>query len=323
MLVVPVLVVFYLPVYASYESCVGKYGPASTGRVDGVAGPCYGATMLTGAIVIALYAIALVTGVVGFVLGIVDGRARHRFACGRWICVVVVGLTGPWALLAYAFAFGLGRLLPPRRAAQPRQSDVALRQGWQEAIHLYQRLARGEGPPSVIAPGFLGPGAIHMDAPLLYSRFYGTTVTYGQSWTYAYGSPAVVTGALIGNVIGNSIAKTRAANLARPQWREFAYARVVVTPLTTWCCIDGRWLAFDHEAALEYVIDGPACILTFAGVEPLRLSGPSAWCHAVLYAYCRYGPSGWQQAPFLHPLREAVLSSTKAADSAMTASDNA
>ena len=47
-----------------------------------------------------------------------------------------------------------------------------------------------------------------------------------------------------------------------------------------------------------------SCILTFADIEPLRLHGPSVWCHAVLFAYLRYGPA-WQTAPFLHPLRQA------------------
>ncbi|MEO3780681.1 hypothetical protein ABGB16_28490 [Micromonospora sp. B11E3] len=160
----------------------------------------------------------------------------------------------------------------------------------------------------MIAPGFLDPGPVYLDAPFHYARFYGTTATYGQSWTYAYGSPAFVTGAVVGNLVGNGIARARAENLAQAQWREFAYARVVVTPTTTWCCVDGRWLPFAHDAALEFVIDGPSCVLSFADVEPLRMSGPSAWCYAVMYAYARYGPRRWQEAPFLHPLREAVRS---------------
>lgn len=222
--------------------------------------------------------------------------------------MVVIGLTGPWALLAYALAYGLARMLPAPRPRKPLPSEVVLQQGWQESLRLYQRLSQGLPPPTVVAPGFLAPGPIYLDAPFHYARFYGTTVTYEQGWTFAYGSPAVVTGALVGDLIGNGIARARATNLARPQWREFAYVRVVVTPTTTWCCVAGLWLPFDHETALEFVLDGPNCVLTFVDAEPLRLSGPSAWCYAIIYAYARYGPQQWKEAPFLHPIREAARS---------------
>lgn len=309
MLLAPMLVALLVHLGQQYEACIGRHGPPPN-KLNDVSAPCYRVALWTGILLLAFYAVVLATSVTGFILGVVEGRRRYRFAYGRWLCVVVIGISGPWALLAYALAYGLGRLLPARRPRKPPPSEVALQHGWQQALHLYQRLARGEPPPTVIAPGFLGPGAVYLDAPLHYSRFYGTTVTYGQSWTYAYGSPAFVTGALVGNLIGNSIARTQAANLARPQWREFTFARVVVTPTTTWCCVNGQWLAFDHDAALEYVLDGPACILTFAGVEPLRLWGPSAWCYAIMYAYARYGPRRWQDAPFLHPIREVARTLT-------------
>ncbi|WP_433529382.1 hypothetical protein ACQPYA_24215 [Micromonospora sp. CA-263727] len=293
-----------------YEGCLAEHGPTSADLIDGVYGPCYSAMVLGDTLSLAFVAVFAATIVVGFVLGVVDGRGRRRFAYGRWVCVVVVGLTAPWGLLAYALAYGLGRLLPARRPPvyRPPPSAVALQHGWIEAIHLYQRLARGEPPPSVVAPGFIGPGVVYLDAPFTYSRYYGTTVTYGQSRTVAFGSPAIVAGAMIGNLIGNSAARSRAASLAQPQWREFAYARVVLTATTTWCSLGGRWLAFDHGAAVEYSINGPNAVLSFADVEPLRLTGPSVWCHAVMFAYARYGPGQWQQAPFLHPLREAVHS---------------
>ncbi|MDM4719595.1 hypothetical protein QTQ03_08325 [Micromonospora sp. WMMA1363] len=293
-----------------YVECVTEHGPTSTDMIDGVAGPCYSITMRAVVVYLGFLAALVATVVVGVVLGVVDGRRRCRFAYARWVCVVVVGLTGTLALAAYALAYGLGRLLPAHRPPRhrPQPSDVALQQGWIEAIRLHQRLARGEPPPTVVALGFIGPGVVYLDAPFTYSRFYGTTVTYGQSSTFAVGSPMFVTGSVVGDMIGNSVARSRAASLAQPQWREFTYARVVVTPTTTWCSLGGRWLAFDHDAAMEYTIDGPNCVLTFAEVEPLRLSGPSAWHHAVMFAYARYGPAQWQDAPFLHPLREAARS---------------
>ncbi|WP_433386865.1 hypothetical protein [Micromonospora sp. KLBMP9576] len=291
-----------------YERCVAEHGAASADNINGVTGPCYTVMMWAGAFSLGFITVIAATVIVGFVLGVTDGRARHRFAHGRWVYAIVVGIAGPWAMFAYALAYGLGRLLPALRPPEyrPPPSVAAQHQGWIEAIHLYQRLAKGEPPPTVVAPGFIGPGAIYLDAPFTYSRFYGTTVSYEQGGTFVYGSPAVVTGAVVGNLIGGSIARSRAASLAQAQWREFAYVRVIVTSTTTWCCLSGRWLAFDHDVVLSYSIDGLNCILSFADVEPLRLSGPSIWCHAVMFAYARYGPSQWQQAPFLHPLREAV-----------------
>lgn len=291
-----------------YGKCIAEHGPTSDDSIDGTAGPCYTVTMWTGALSLGFLAALVVTLIVGVVLGIIDGRGRRRFAYGRWVCVVVVGLTGTHALVAYALAYGLGRLLPAHRPPErrPHPSTVALQQGWIEAIHLYQQLTRGAPPPAVVAPGFIGPGAVYLDAPLTYSRFYGTTVTYGQSSTFAFGSTAVVAGALVGDLIGNSMARSRATKLAQPQWREFTYARVVVTPTTTWCSLDGRWLAFDHDAVLEYALDGPTCVLAFAEVEPLRLAGPSVWHHAIMFAYARYGPAQWHDAPFLRPIRDAA-----------------
>jgi hypothetical protein len=47
-------------------------------------------------------------------------------------------------------------------------------------------------------------------------------------------------------------------------------------------------------------------VLTFADVEPLQLAGPSAWCHAVLFAYHRYGAEEWHRAEFLTPVGAAT-----------------
>ncbi|MEO3779418.1 hypothetical protein ABGB16_21755 [Micromonospora sp. B11E3] len=89
---VPVFAVLLFRLGEQYEACVAEHGLASTGRVNGVPGPCYQVTMWTAGIGLAFYAAVLVTTVVGFVLGVVNGRARRTFAYGRWLCVVVVGL---------------------------------------------------------------------------------------------------------------------------------------------------------------------------------------------------------------------------------------
>ncbi|MER7456714.1 hypothetical protein [Micromonospora sp. NPDC126480] len=145
------------------EACVDRYGPTSTRRVGGVPGPCAEVAEWTSLLVLVCAAAVVASVVVGVVLGLVDGRRRRRFAYGRWVCVVVVGLTAPWALIAYAPAYGLGRLLPAHRPRARRlpPAEMALQQGWAAAIHLYQRLLRGEPPPTVVAPGFIGPGIVH------------------------------------------------------------------------------------------------------------------------------------------------------------------
>lgn len=177
--------------------------------------------------------------------------------------------------------------------------------GRYDAALLYTSLANGAAPPTVLAPDFAG-GAVHMDVPFTYSRYFAMDVTYQPGGMLAIGSPGFVAGAAIGRLIGTSIGYARAASLSRKQWRGHRPARVVVTATSTWCDIGRHWLCFDHHAALDYQIVGEeGCAMTFADTVPLQLQGPSAWCHAVLYAYLRYGP-GWQAAPFLHPICQAA-----------------
>jgi hypothetical protein len=302
-------VLLYAMLIPRYDSCVRKYGPSpEPGTATGTRGwPCRGVLLEGGAVLLTMYVLVAVALCVALVFGIVDGRRRRRFADGRWVHATLVGLTGPWALLTYAIAYLPARLLPPPRPTPRAAVDLALTQGWQAAVDLYVRLATGQEPVTVTAPGVLLPGPIHMDAVLTYSRFYGMDVTYGQTSTVAFGSPAFVAGSLLADVVGNSVARSRATNLARAQWREHQQTRVVLTGSTTWCAVNGQWLAFDHDAVVEYLLDGPSAILTFAGVEPLRLYGPAVWCHAVLFAYARHDAEHWQQAPYLQPIRQAAL----------------
>jgi hypothetical protein len=296
MLTVPVAVYLLWSWTPALEACVAVHG-------DDVkpGGPCWTPGLRTTAALLWLYAAVPATILVGLPIGFSDGRNRRRFASGRRVCAVVVGLASPWALLAYALAYGLARLLPVGR---PGRAELAHRQGRQAAAELARWLDR-DPPPVVTAPGFLGPGPVHLDVAFSFARYRGMDVTYSRSSTFAYGSPTFVAGAMIGNMIGNGAARRRAEALARAQWREIGVARVVLTATTTWCAVDGRWIAFDHEAVMEYTVQGASCVLTFADSEPLRLTGPAAWCHAVLFAYARFGPQGWRDAAFLWPLLAA------------------
>ncbi len=296
----------------TWKACIARHGsPVTPTR-----GSCGTALTWNAVTTLGFWALALASTVTGLVIGIVEGRNRRRLAQGRWVSMAVVGLCAPWALLAYALGYGLGRLLPrPRsrteRLPRPGTWAHAVQQahlgGWQQALHLYITLANGHQPPAIYAPDVLVADTVYMDIPLSYSRFYTMNVTYRPGGFFAYGSPGLVAGATIGHLIGTSIGHARAARLSGHQWREHHLARVVVTATTTWCVVDGRWLHFDHEAVMQYQLTADqSCVLTFSDTDPLRLHGPSVWCHAVLFAYLRYGADSWQNAPFPIPLREAA-----------------
>ena len=256
------------------------------------------------------WALALASTVAGLVVGLVESRGRRRFAHGRWISMTVVGLCAPWALAAYA----LGRLLPARRLRLLGQTrGSADSGGWQQAVQLYQTLSDGQQPPAVYTPDLPGAGTVYMDVPFRFSRWFGADVTYQPGGMVAVGPPGFVAGAAVGRLIGTSIGYARAATLSRQQWRGHDLARVVVDATATWCQVRGRWLRFDHTAVTGYqMIGNQSCVLTFATTDPLRLCGPSAWCHAVLFAYLRYG-SAWQTAPILHAVRQAAAQMASAA----------
>jgi hypothetical protein len=190
---------------------------------------------------------------------------------------------------------------------EQRNSPSARAGGWWEALRLYAALASGAQPPPVYVPDLPPGDTFYMDVPFGYSRFYRMSVAYQPGGMVAVGSPGLVAGAAIGRLIGTSIGYARAASLSRRRWRGHRPSRVVVTSTATWCTVDGQWLRFDHDTVIDYRVTAePACILAFADVVPMRLHGPSAWCHAVLFAYLRHGPGAWQAAPFLLPLRQAA-----------------
>jgi hypothetical protein len=281
-----------------WETCTAAHPGA---KDQGFVGPCAG-SLTTGAFALLALIPLAATIVVGLIIGIVEGRRRRRFAQGRWICALLVTLTGPWTMLTYAIGYGVGRLLP---APRPSPLAVAHHHGWHTAVQLYTALAAGRPLPHIVAPGFLSAEPVYLDVPLTYARYYGMNVTYQPGATVAVGSPAFIAGAAIGSLIGNSAGHAHAANLSRTRWREHRTVRVVVTTSATWCCVDGRWLAFDHAAVREYHLNGAACMLDFADVEPLMLAGPSAACHTVIFAYVS-GGTAWRQMPFLHTITAAA-----------------
>ncbi|GIF38819.1 hypothetical protein [Actinoplanes xinjiangensis] len=278
-----------------FQACAAANPGAEELGYDGPCASAYGLFGLAGLALLPLTA----TIVVAFFIGITEGRRRSPFASGRRVCAVIVGVCSPPTLLVYALGYGLGRALPAPQAL------VAHQVGWETAVNAYAALSRGLPPQQVLAGGFVSPEPVYLDTVMGYARYYGMNVTFQPGFTVAFGSPAFVAGAAIGNLVGNSVGRSRAAAMARAQWREHRTTRVIVTATTTWCCVDGRWLRFDHAAVMEYYLEGATCVMTFPDTEPLMLIGPPAAVHAVLFAYLRGGP-GWQYQPFLHQLAAAA-----------------
>ncbi|MGC4895539.1 hypothetical protein [Micromonospora sp. DT31] len=281
--------------YRSMQSCLGAYGA----RLSDPELPdaCSNVTALVGVLGLAAIGYVAATTVTGLCVGVVEGKRRRGFGHRRRVAVVVVGVAAPWALLLYAAGYGIGRLVPPPPV------DTTWADGCDAARRTLDFLSAGGEPDAVPAQGFLTDESVHLDARLHYARHYGSAVTYTQTSTVAFGSTAFVTGALVANAIGNSSARSRAERMARPQWREHQLARVVLTPTRTWCQTGGRWLSFHHSGVLEYHLDQHGVVLVFGDTEPLRLTGPTAWVHAVLFAYFRFGASALPTTAFLLPIR--------------------
>jgi hypothetical protein len=264
---------------------------------------CGSPSVWTALFTLGFWVLVLASIVGGLVVGTAEGRGRQRFAYGRWISLTVVSICAPWASAAYTLGYGLGRLLPSRRRP-PKQAQG--NGGWQQAVQLFQTLAGGQQPPVVYTPDLPSAGTFYMDVPFRFSRWFGSDVTYHAGSMVAVGRPGFVAGVAVGRLIGTSIGYARAASLSRRQWRGHDLARVVVDTTATWCQVRGQWLRFDHAAVTGYQMTGDqSCVLMFATTDPLRLYGPSAWCHAVLFAYLHYGPA-WQNAPLLQPIRQAA-----------------
>jgi hypothetical protein len=102
--------------------------------------------------------------------------------------------------------------------------------------------------------------------------------------------------------VGRARAEDRARAWAAPQWREHRLVRVVVTATATWCCVEGQWICFPHDAVLEYYVDGSTVVMAFAECARLALTGRAARTHTVIFTYARYSDTSWQDAPWRHPL---------------------
>ncbi|MEV0392167.1 hypothetical protein [Polymorphospora rubra] len=286
--------------YQSWERCLRIQGVRISDAEAEIPDACSGVNAVFVLLMLVGIGYVAATAVTGLCVGVVEGRHRRGFGHRRWATATIVGITAPWALVTYASGYGIGRLLPAPA------TDLAWAEGRDAGPRILAHLARGGQPTTVHAPGFLTVEAVYLDVLLRYARHYGVSVTYTQTSAVAFGSAGFVAGAMLANAIGNSSAKYRAERIARAQWREHQVARVVLTPTATWCNVSGLWLRFDHAAVMEYHLDNFGAALIFADCEPLRLNGPPAWAHAVLFGYFRFGAPALATLPFLSPIRAAL-----------------
>lgn len=133
---------------------------------------------------------------------------------------------------------------------------------------------------------------VYSDCPLEYSRYYGMNVRYSQTSMVAIGPPTLMLGAYAVNAVGNAAARRRAEEQSRPQWREFAIARVALTDRRFLVSAGGRWRSFWVDGVLELLPYPEAfnLIMSYPDSEPLMLRGPGVPWMSVAFASLLYGP---------------------------------
>jgi hypothetical protein len=200
-----------------------------------------------------------------------------------------------------------GHLTRSERSAEDQHMVYA--GGWEKARALRAALIRRELPPEIQVWGIVPrPGErFFLDGPLTYTRYYGNDVSYGQSSVMAFGRPAWVAGALIGNAIGNSVRRNRAQQAAAAQWRETQTLQVVVSNYRIACNVAGRgWLSFDHAAATA-IYPTPEkynIVIEYPETSPLSLIGPLAPALATITVLIAHGHDAVANHPALTPLNQ-------------------
>ena len=193
-----------------------------------------------------------------------------------------------------------------RSERQLAASAVAYQQGFERAADLRERLAAGSQPVRLqVWDVMLEPDeTLLMDAPLQYSRWYGTDVDYTHTSTFAVGRPAFVAGALVGSAIGNAIARSNAVSAARTRWREQQSCRTLVTDRRVLCRTSDQWLSFYYGGVVASHPDvlGATLILEFSDTAALRLHGVDGPGLCVFLTALLQGRESLKRHPALEPL---------------------
>jgi hypothetical protein len=181
---------------------------------------------------------------------------------------------------------------------------------WHRAVELRRALIAGEELPRLpMVPVRLEPGEVpHAELGLGYSRYYGMDVTYQQTSGFYYGSPGFVAAGLVGNAIGNSLARSNAERMAEAQWREFQQVAVYVTSHRLLSFVNQGWLEWSHRAMMTLDIDLQqwSVVQTFQECEPLRWNGLGAIWLAVALTYLGFGTDHLIHRPEFAPMGPAA-----------------
>jgi len=135
-------------------------------------------------------------------------------------------------------------------------------------------------------------------------------LNYGSGPRFVVGTPAFVTGFVLGEVAQRGRrrrAAYAAAAHAAQQWRSVRMINLVLTARQTLCAVHEpagrRWIGLLHDSITSMQLTGTTLTMWFADVEPLRLTGDWVpWCAAII-AHFRYGPAA---AAVLPQLQHAV-----------------
>ena len=189
-----------------------------------------------------------------------------------------------------------------------KQRDDAFATGWEHGVWVRRTLIQKELPPEISVWGLVpwSGERFFLDGTAAFSRFYGTNVAYTQSNVFAFGRPAWVAGALIGNAIGNSVSRSRAQHAAASQWREHQSVRVLVSNQRIVCQVAGRgWMPFAYSAVTAIYPDPEHfnVVLEFDSAEPLSLTGPLVPALASIAILQTHGHDAVTEHPALQGLR--------------------
>lgn len=187
---------------------------------------------------------------------------------------------------------------------------------WEHARTVRSSIMAGRMPPALPAQWDLVPypGEVFFGhVPVTYARYYGQDVTYQQSSTMAMGRPAFIVGALAVTAIANAAARSRAAQQAAIQWREWQNTGAYVTSHRIAVHANGEWLSFDHAAmtAVYPEVAARTLVCQFSSTSPLLLSGDGSVLGAVIAVAQAYGRDAVGAHPALaaldHPAPEPAL----------------
>ncbi|WP_298801174.1 hypothetical protein [uncultured Pseudokineococcus sp.] len=230
------------------------------------------------------------------------------------LAVLLVAVVAPLVALGLAVrggwrTYGAWRRrnghLPPEEVAQ-RHRDERFHRAWAGAGEVRRALLRRE-PPAQVRVWDLVPAegeVFFLDAPAVYSRYYGQDVAYTQASGFYLGPPAFVLAGMGLTAVGNARRRSAAEREAQERWREHQTCRLVVSNQRLLCFAGGRWLSFWYGGmtAVHPGVREWSLVCQFDGAAPLALSGAPVPAAAVITTMATLGLDAVAEHPSLQAL---------------------